>query len=74
MSPLVYKKPERISLKEHPEFDEKWVQERIEQDPGLLGLGTAEWIRWVTIATGVNTVCVLFRPTWKDIVRFLPNS
>jgi hypothetical protein len=39
MSPLIYQKPERISLKEHPEFDEKWVQERIEQDPGLLGLG-----------------------------------
>jgi predicted transport protein len=39
MSSLTYQKPERISLKEHPEFDEKWVQERIEQDPGLLGLG-----------------------------------
>lgn len=39
MSPLIYKKPERISLKDHPEFDEKWVQGVIADDPGLLGLG-----------------------------------
>jgi predicted transport protein len=39
MSSLIYKKPERISLKDHYEFDEKWVQERIAEDPGLLGLG-----------------------------------
>ena len=39
MSPLMYQKPERISLKEHPEFDERWVQDRIAEDPKILGLG-----------------------------------
>ncbi len=34
-----YCKPERVSLKSHPEFSEKWVQDRIAEDPSLLGLG-----------------------------------
>lgn len=36
---ITYIKPERISLKDHPDFDEKWVQERIAEDPKILGLG-----------------------------------
>jgi predicted transport protein len=36
---LKYVKPERIFLKNHPQFDERWVQERIAEDPSLLGLG-----------------------------------
>lgn len=36
---LNYVKPERVSLKGHPDFSEKWVQERIKEDPSLLGLG-----------------------------------
>jgi predicted transport protein len=39
MSNLTYVKPERISLKDHTELDEKWVQERIADDPSILGLG-----------------------------------
>jgi len=34
-----YIKPEKIFLKDHPQFDEKWVQERIAEDPAILGLG-----------------------------------
>lgn len=34
-----YIKPERIWLKGHPELNERWVQERIADDPSLLGLG-----------------------------------
>jgi predicted transport protein len=34
-----YIKPERITLKDHPELTEKWVQERIAEDPSILGLG-----------------------------------
>lgn len=30
---------ERIWLRGHPELNEKWVQERIAEDPGILGLG-----------------------------------
>lgn len=39
MQSLTYQKPERIFLREHPEFDEKWVQARIAEDPKILGLG-----------------------------------
>jgi predicted transport protein len=34
-----YIKPERISLKDHRDYDEKWVQARIADDPSILGLG-----------------------------------
>jgi hypothetical protein len=36
---MQYIKPERIWLKEHPELDERWAQERIVEDPTILGLG-----------------------------------
>ena len=36
---LKYIKPEPISLKNHDEFDERWVQNRIAEDPNMLGLG-----------------------------------
>lgn len=39
MTSLKYVKPERLLLKNHPEFNEKWVQEQIASDPSLLGLG-----------------------------------
>jgi hypothetical protein len=34
-----YIKPERVWLKTHPDLNEKWLQERIGDDPSLLGLG-----------------------------------
>ena len=34
-----YRKIEIISLKEHPEINEKWVQQKIIEDPRILGLG-----------------------------------
>ena len=34
-----YVKPELISMKNHPEFNERWVQERIAEDPSILQLG-----------------------------------
>src|SRR3990172_10432696 len=39
MISLKYSKPERIWLKDHPELDERWLQDRIGEDPALLGLG-----------------------------------
>lgn len=39
MTSLKYAKPERIFLKGHAEYGEKWVQERIAEDPSILGLG-----------------------------------
>lgn len=39
MTSMRYIKPERIWIADHPELDEHWVQERISEDPSLLGLG-----------------------------------
>jgi hypothetical protein len=39
MAALKYTKPEPIYLKNHPEFNEKWLRERIIEDPRILGLG-----------------------------------
>ena len=39
MSNLKYVKPQKIFLKSHPEFNEKWVQDIIGDDPSVLGLG-----------------------------------
>ena len=36
---LAYVKPQPIWLKSHPEYDERWVQNRIAEDPSILGLG-----------------------------------
>lgn len=34
-----FTKFETLSIKSHPELDEKWVQARIAEDPSILGLG-----------------------------------
>lgn len=39
MTSLRYAKPERIWLKNHPDFNERWLQDRIGEYPALLGLG-----------------------------------
>jgi hypothetical protein len=39
MDNLNYVKPERMWLKAHPVLGEKWVQDRIAEDPSILGLG-----------------------------------
>ena len=36
---LKYIKPERLFLADHPELNERWVQQRIAEDSSLLGLG-----------------------------------
>ena len=36
---MKYSKPEKLFLKSHPDLSEKWVQDRIADDPALLGLG-----------------------------------
>ena len=36
---MEFTKFETVSIKSHPELDEKWVQARIAEDPSILGLG-----------------------------------
>jgi hypothetical protein len=42
--PLIFARPEVLSLKIHPDFSEKWLQDRIRDDPSILGLGEVEFI------------------------------
>ena len=37
-SPLQYAKAVKISLKDHPEFDEAWLRDIIAKDPSILGI------------------------------------
>jgi hypothetical protein len=39
MPPFKFVKLEKLSLLNHPEFREKWVQDHIAEDPSILGLG-----------------------------------
>ena len=39
MNQLTYIQHQSVSLKNHPEFNEKWLQDRIAEDPTILGLG-----------------------------------
>ena len=39
MEQLRYIKPKKMSLKGHPILNEKWLQDRIAEDPTILGLG-----------------------------------
>ena len=36
---MEFAKFEKISIKNHPELNERWVQDRIAEDPSILGLG-----------------------------------
>jgi len=36
---LKYTKPERISLRDHVDYDERWLQQQIADDQSILGLG-----------------------------------
>lgn len=36
---MKYQRAARVSLKAHPEFNEKWLQQKITEDVALLGLG-----------------------------------
>jgi hypothetical protein len=39
MSELTFVRPERLWLNDHPTYNERWVQDRIADDPSMLGLG-----------------------------------
>ncbi len=40
---MKYIKPEIISLKSNSDFNEKWLQTKIEEDPSIIGLGDLEF-------------------------------
>lgn len=55
---LLYSKSEKISLKKH--FNEKWLQDRIEEDPTILGLGELDIIHRERIQSSGGRIDFLF--------------
>jgi len=41
---MQYVEPKYIHMKSSSEFNEKWIQDLIEKDPGILGLGTLSFV------------------------------
>jgi hypothetical protein len=67
---LTYVKPERLILKAHPEFNEKWVQARITEDPKLLGLGDLVLIQQERIQPSGGRLDLLFQDAEDRKRRF----
>jgi len=61
-----YVKPEIISLKNSSEFNEKWLQARIEDDPTILGMGELEFRDTEKILVGGGRLdTILYDPEYK---------
>ena len=58
---LQYAKPKPISLRTHPEFNEKWVQRILAVDPSLLGLGDLVLKDQERIHPGAGRLDLLFQ-------------
>lgn len=63
---MKYVKPEVISLNNSPEYTEKWLQARIEEDPTILGLGDLEfWHTEKVLISGGRLDTILYDPEYK---------
>jgi hypothetical protein len=60
-SMLSYVKPERIILKAHKEYTEKWVQAKIADDPKILGLGDLVLLQQERIQPSGGRLDLLFQ-------------
>lgn len=58
---MKYEKATTIHMKTHPELSEKWVQERIAEDPALLGLGDVILKDKERIHAGAGRLDLLFQ-------------
>jgi len=59
---------EKIFLKNHLQYDEKWLQNRIEENPELLGLGELEVIQRERIQSSKGRLDFLLRDTDKEML------
>lgn len=63
---MKYVKPEVISLKNSPEYNEKWLQARIEEDPTILGLGDLDFRDTEKVLVGGGRLdTILYDPEYK---------
>lgn len=63
---MKYVKPEILSLKSSQEFNEKWLQARIEEDPSILGLGDLDFRDSEKMLVGGGRLdTILYDPEYK---------
>jgi hypothetical protein len=67
--PIKFAKPEVISLKNHPELNERWVHEIIRNDPAILGLGDLALKDSERIHHGAGRLDLLLRDTDEESIR-----
>jgi hypothetical protein len=58
---LKYEKLTKLSIRSHPELSERWVQERIADDPAILGLGDVVLKDKERIQTGAGRLDLLLQ-------------
>lgn len=63
MAKLEFVKFETLSLKDHPDYDEKWVQNIIAGDPSILGLGDLTLLNEELAQRGGGRLDLLFEDT-----------
>ena len=63
MAKLEFVKFETLSLKEHPDYNEKWVQNIIAGDPSILGLGDITLLNEELTQRGGGRLDLLFEDT-----------
>jgi hypothetical protein len=57
--PIVFTKHEKLSLRNHTEFNEKWLHDRICDDPSILGLGEVRVLAREKVIAGGGRLDVL---------------
>lgn len=62
-----YSKLERIFIKDHQKLDEKWVQDRLAEDPSLLGLGDIILKDKERLQPGAGRLDLLFQDAERPI-------
>src|SRR4051812_48232680 len=62
---LPYLRPQRLVLKAHPEYNERWLQSRIAEDPKILGLGDLVLLQQERIQPSGGRLDLLFQDTEK---------
>lgn len=64
--PLEYVKGVKLSLKNHPRFDEAWIRDHVARDPSLLGLGPVRLLAVERALPGAGRLDLLLESADRD--------
>ena len=63
---LEYTKHDKLSLQNHPDFDELWLQDRIAEAPAILGLGELDLIDRERVQSSAGRLDLLLSESSTD--------